>query len=86
MKEKELYKISEMVEEAMDDLTEGWYPSVEELDDHKVVENPEKYVAILSYFASNPFKRLGLVSAEEEDYKQTVKHCKQLLYRIAEKL
>ena len=86
LREKELYKICDTMEEVAVNLTDGWYPTVQELKDHNVEGNPEKYTPIISFFSSDPFTRMSIPGAEEEEYRDTVKFCKKLLYRISEKI
>ncbi len=81
VKESEFLKMCDIVDE-LRTLTDGYYPTVDELKAHKVEENIEKYLLILVYYANDPLTRAGSDTCKEEDYKETVSYCKRLVYTV----
>ncbi len=82
IKEKDFYNICDFAEGIKNDFTNGYYPSVQELINKGVENNIDIYLPILAYFSSNPFKRLGMEEAEDEDYKELVRYCSHLISSI----
>ena len=82
MSEDEFYKILDNVEKIETDITDGYYPTVQELEENGVDKNPEKYIRFLAYFASDPFTRMNLIRKEEPGYKACVSFSKRLLYTV----
>ena len=81
IKEADFNLMCDIMDE-LDDVTEGYFPTVEELSSHNVEENIQEFLPILTYFASDPFKRQGLPDVDNEEYKGTVSYCKRLLYNL----
>ena len=81
MKEKDFYRLCEIVED-MGDIVNEYYPTVEELKAHRVQERIEKFLPLLAYYAADPFKDTDSENNMQEDYKETVKYCKKLLYTL----
>lgn len=81
MKESEFYELLERVER-LEDATDGYFPTVEELIANGVEKNPEKFIPLLSYFSTDPFTRNHIEGAETKDYLDTVTFCKKLLYKL----
>ena len=79
MKEED-FEILLDIAEGFGNLTEEYYPTVKELEDHNVKENINSFLVIVAYFASDPFKRNHVDPVDPEDYKETVSYCKHLLY------
>ncbi len=77
--EGKFFRILDAVEE-IGNVTEGYFPTVEEIMHFKANENIEKNLVILAYYASDPFKRLNLQEKDDPEYKRTVSYCKKLLY------
>lgn len=82
MNEDEFNKILDNVEKIDTDVTDGYYPTVEEMEENGVDKEPEKYLKFLAYFASDPFTRMNLVRKEEPGYKACVSFSKRVLYTI----
>lgn len=68
--------------ENMGDITEDYYPTVEELRQYDRNLLKEKFLPIIAYFASNPFKRSGATANDVKSYMNTVSFCKRFLYSI----
>ena len=68
--------------EKIDNVTNGYFPTVEDLENHNVNKDIVGNLFVLAYYASNPFQRLSLPEAEDADYKETVKYCRNLLYKF----
>ncbi len=82
MKEAKFYEICEKTEDINDNITGGYFPTVDELKTMTENKNPEKYINIISYFASNPFKRQRNSLVNLNDYEDTVRYCKELMTKI----
>lgn len=63
------------------DMTDGWFPTVEELKNHNVEDKFLKFMSIICYFSIDPFKKIEHPDKEDFDYKETVKYCKKILYK-----
>ena len=81
MNEREFYTLCDMAEESGDE-TNGYFPTVNELKAHHVEDNLPKFLALLIYFASDPFARLGMPDKNDPEYRETVKYAKKLLYTV----
>lgn len=79
MKEKDFYRMCDIIEE-MGDVVNEYYPTVEELEEHHVRERISKFLPLLAYYAADPFAELEIHA--EPDYQETVKYCKKLLYTV----
>lgn len=79
IKEKEFYRMCDIVED-MGDVVNEYYPTVEELEEHRVRERIDKFLPLLAYYAADPFADLEIHT--EPDYQKTVKYCKKLLYTL----
>lgn len=85
MRENEFYAVLDEIDRMVDEkenITEGWFPTVEEFKAYKVEKNLTKYYGILSYFAADPFKTLDNPDKDSEEYRETVNFCKKLLYNV----
>ena len=67
-------------------MTDGYYPTVEDLKAHGVEENAEKYRVILAYYASDPLTRTKHEYANDQPYKDVVRYCKMLMYKLSENI
>ena len=81
MKEAEFYNMCDIVE-SFNDVTGGYYPTVEELEAHNIGDQTNVYLPLIAYFASDPLKREGKLDAAEPDYQDTVSFCKELLCKV----
>jgi hypothetical protein len=78
MKESKFYEMCENVEK-LGDLTQGNFPTVDELKVHSEDHLKTKYVPLLIYFAADPLSKTNYAGAATEAYKETVTYCKNLL-------
>lgn len=53
-----------------EDITNGYYPTVEELESHA----PERLLPLVTYFSTDPLQ------LRDRDYRATVSWCKHYLY------
>ena len=83
MKEAKFYEMMDIVDRiAENDVTEGYYPTIDELESHKVMSDLDTYFPIITYFASDPFTPKKIEGYSTNEYKATVKYCKDLLSKI----
>ncbi len=81
MTENEFYGMCDALEDSTN-LTDGYYPTVEELKEKGVEEDVERYAPILLYFSSDPFTREKIDGYTTNEYKEMVQYCKELVGRI----
>lgn len=81
MTEENFYDLEDKVEE-LNDVTSGYYPTVEELKKNHVDTHPEQFIPILLYFSEDPFKRNKRVEKDNPDYKELVTFSKKTLYKL----
>lgn len=62
--------------EALGDITEGRFPTVEEIDEDMEEEVP---YFLIAYFSTDPFKRFGIAAKDDIDYQDMVSYCQLLL-------
>ena len=81
MKESEYDTLLGIMEEAPTKTVNGYYPTVNALKAKDVERNTEKFLPILTFFASDPYKREGneLIS-NDASYQETVRYCRKVLY------
>lgn len=79
--ELEFYKMCEMMEDE-ENLTNGYYPTVEELTSRNIEENIDEHLPLLTYFASDPFTKFDIDGKDDTEYKEMVRYVNKLLYRI----
>lgn len=83
---EEIFFMDMDIAESLGNITNDYYPLVEELKMKGIVENNievlKKYEPFILYFASNPFKREGLSFSTEREYIETVEYCKKLIPHI----
>ena len=60
-------------------ITNFYYPTVKELEMHEIKKNLMKYVILVAYFASDPYKEQ---KSNEKEYLDSVKYCQELLSEI----
>ncbi len=80
--ESDFYKVCDYVDGINKDITNGYYPSVDELKEKNIENDIRLFLPIIAYYGSNPFKRLGLEEADFDSYKELVKYCETLLSSI----
>ena len=82
MKETEFYDICDSAESITEDITNSYFPSIQEMEDHINVYGLEDQICMLAYFASNPFKRQDNMLKDNPDYLSLVKYAKKRLGEI----
>ena len=83
MKEEKFYVVLDKVEKIKDkDVTEGYFPTIEEIESHDVLNNQELYLPIIAYMAQDPFKDSDNDAKNTVEYKASVKYCKDLLTKF----
>lgn len=82
IKAQTFYDILEFVEDLKQDYTCGYYPTVEEFEAQHLTDDMEKVLPLLAYFASDPFKKMGLSEQDDEEYKRFVDYSKKLISKI----
>ena len=81
--EEKFYMIMDYIEENIGlDLTEGYYPTIEELEVSEVTKDLDTFLPIIMYFAHDPFKAQDNAQKDLKDYKATVKFCKDIISKI----
>ena len=83
MREDKFYEICDAAEAIDKNVTEDYFPSPTEIESNINVYGIDSQIDLLAYFASNPFKRMGNVLAEDDDYLETVKYCKTKLNSVS---
>ena len=79
MKESTFYDICEAAELIQEDVTNGYFPTIDEIDDGINTYGIEDQVSLLAYYASNPFKRMNNPLKDDIDYLDVVKYAKERL-------
>ncbi len=82
MNETRFYDICDNAEAINENITNGYFPTKEEIEEHIKIYGLEDQAGILAYFASNPFKRQNNPAAELPEYQETVKFAKEMLEKI----
>lgn len=82
MKAIDFYEICDGAEAIQENITEGYYPTVEEIDNNISIYGLEDQVPLLAYYASNPFKRMNDPAQDDIEYLDIVKYSKKLLQQI----
>ena len=80
--EEQFYAVCDKVDVIDQDITEGYFPTVEELISHNVKEKmqtDQQYLKFIAYYASDPLSRFGYEVAETQEYKEAVKYVRKLL-------
>ncbi len=80
MKSDDFDRLLDIMDELCD-ATDGYYPTVEEMEDHHVKEEINSYLVLLAYMASDPFRRAEIEPDDTEEYKASVSYCRNLLYQ-----
>lgn len=81
LKEDEFYKMLDVVEKfegPVDDI--DFFPTIEDMEKYKVKNNIKKYLPMLCFFASNPYKEKNI--ANREEYEKSVEYIKKLIADI----
>ena len=82
MKSEQFYAMLDYADSINTDYTNGYFPTVEEFKANNMDKNIEKNIVLIAYFASNPFKRMGLMDADDPDYLEFVTYAKNLLETV----
>lgn len=78
MVQQNLCQLSKSIEKLSFD-TDGWFPTVEELEAYGIKKNKNNYIHILLYFASDPFTKMGFPLKDNAKYKEMVSYVKNLV-------
>ena len=80
MKEKQFYEICDTMGKLVEEnITEGYFPTVEELKANRFDKKVEEYLPFLAYFAADPYKKVTMENDEREKYEEMVIYVKKLL-------
>ena len=82
MKEAVFYDVLDQMEGIDYDITNGYYPTITDLEEYRVKEDMNLFLPILAYFASDPFKRAGVRAESPNEYMATVKYCKDIISKV----
>ena len=82
MNEELFYDTLDKMESVDKDITSGYYPSIEDLKEYQVEKDIDLFLPIIAYFASDPFKRIGIEPDSPNQYSETVSFCKEALARV----
>lgn len=83
IKESQFYDACTAVDEISTDVTNLYFPTVEELKSHNVTRHMNKYLYLLIYYAGDPYKDSDAFSEEEySEYKRTVEYANNLIENI----
>lgn len=85
MEESKFYDICDAMEK-VEVTTDHYFPTVEEIKEHDVENNLEKYLPMLIFFSEDPFAREGieLDEFEEKEYKEMVSYVKRIIYQAVD--
>ncbi len=76
MTEEKFYEICDKIDEIPNTITDGYFPTVAEMEAHDVKNKIDYYINLLAYYASNPYKE---EMKDNEEYNNTVKYANELL-------
>lgn len=83
MEEQIFFDMIDKAESLSDqNLTEGYFPTITELEEHLNKGNQEDMLPIVSYFANDPFTKQKIDGYTTNEYKATVKFCKDYLSKV----
>lgn len=76
----EMYDVTENIKVTND----RYFPTVEEMVEHNVEKNIQKYLPMLVFFSEDPFRRDGIELEEEEQekYDAMVSYVKKIMYKL----
>ena len=76
----EMYDVTENIKVTND----RYFPTVEEMVEHNVEKNKQKYLPRLVFFSEDPFRRDGIELEEEEQekYDAMVSYVKKIMYKL----
>ena len=83
MKEDKFYSYCETIEE-INSPTGDYFPTVEQLESHKVKEKIDRYLPILIYFAGDPYKEVkdDMDLDYKDEYDKTVAYAKEIVSSV----
>lgn len=84
IKENDFYDMCDIVENLSENITNGYYPTVEELEARNLKNRilDSDVLPFFIYFASNPFKKMDMSQKDEPEYLRTVKYCSDIIQSI----
>lgn len=63
----------------MGDVTHGYFPTEDEINEETEDADIEDFACLLLYFSTDPFTRMSLANKDNEDYKSMVEYAKALV-------
>lgn len=81
VKEERFYKTMDYVRE-LGDFTDGFYPTVQQMKRTKMHLYPERFLVMILYLSSDPFKGKVFSPLEYEEYREVVQFAKELSSKI----
>lgn len=87
MKESAFYQLLDTWEKDLIDgktpteLVAGFFPTVNELKSYNIEQKMEKFIEIITFYASDPFGN-NIAEQEKKQYTETVKYCNKILYNL----
>lgn len=86
IKEDYFYKLCDAIDELSDEIkniTDMYFPTVEEIKAHHVEKNINKFLPLIMYFSTDPLKDVnGFEDEIAEEYKKSVEYCKNLIQNL----
>ena len=80
IKESLFYGVCDAVEEVGDiSFVDGFFPTVDMLKNHQVKNNLHKYLHLVIFYSMDPFGRFDEEVKDSEEYRETVRYCRQLV-------
>lgn len=82
IEEAYFYEVLDFIDKVIadkEDITEGWWPTIEELELNKVADNMQKFLPLIAYFSADPWKGLSHADEKDPDYIELVGYCKKLI-------
>ncbi len=83
MKASQFYQLCDMIDSLDKEITNMYFPTVNELKNHHVEKDIRKFLPILLFFSNNPFKNSDFIGDEDrESYEEMVKYVNELISEI----
>ena len=84
MKEDRYYEKLDAADNLGADFTNGYFPTVEELENLGIEKTPEKFLTMLAYFAGDPLKDSveKMPAKVAQEYRKSVKKCNEIILKV----
>lgn len=79
---EKFYQLCDAVEELPFNITNGYFPTKEEVEYHLQTGDPDEQIPMLLFFATDPLKKYDLSSSDRKDYEELVKFAKDYTLHI----